>query len=187
MGDRAPSQIGGVIRGCLKGNRCVAATQAYRCALPELRLASLHRSSAFQSARQRIPMRHPAVRPNPNIDQNRFLVALTILPIDTNGYIPSQNAAADPHERRALNSTITARPMARDDVGWIMPENDCEAVAEFIRTKGITRCPTACVLPTQGSVLPPTGLRWKSTRLRGTVYAEHKPRLAGDLFSRPHK
>jgi hypothetical protein len=36
-------------------------------------------------------------------------------------------------------------------------------------------------------LLPPTGLRWKSTRLRGTVYAEHKPRLAGDLFSRPHK
>ncbi len=26
------------------------------------------------------------------------------------------------------------------------------AVAEFIRTNGITRCPTACVLPTQGSV-----------------------------------
>ena len=78
--------------------------------------------------------------------------ALTILPIDTNGYIPSQNAAADPRERRALNSTITARPRAGDDMGWIMPENDCEAVAEFIRTKGITRCPTACVLPTQGSV-----------------------------------
>ena len=51
-----------------------------------------------------------------------------------------------------LNSTITALPMARDDMGWIMPENDCEAVAEFIRTKGITRCPTACLLPTQGSV-----------------------------------
>jgi hypothetical protein len=31
--------------------------------------------------------------------------------------------------------------------------SDCEAViAEFIRTKGITRCPTACVLPTQGSI-----------------------------------
>jgi hypothetical protein len=30
---------------------------------------------------------------------------------------------------------------------------DCETViAEFIRTRGITRCPTACVLPTQGSV-----------------------------------
>jgi hypothetical protein len=31
--------------------------------------------------------------------------------------------------------------------------SDHEAViAEFIRTKGITRCPTACVLPTQGSI-----------------------------------
>jgi hypothetical protein len=30
---------------------------------------------------------------------------------------------------------------------------DCDAIiAEFIRTRGITRCPTACVLPTQGSV-----------------------------------
>jgi hypothetical protein len=29
----------------------------------------------------------------------------------------------------------------------------CDTViAEFIRTNGITRCPTACVLPTQGSV-----------------------------------
>ena len=27
-----------------------------------------------------------------------------------------------------------------------------EVIAEFIRIKGITRCPTACVLPTQGSV-----------------------------------
>jgi hypothetical protein len=25
-------------------------------------------------------------------------------------------------------------------------------VAEFIRTKGVTKCPTACVLPTQASV-----------------------------------
>jgi hypothetical protein len=78
--------------------------------------------------------------------------------------------------------------MARDDVGWIMPENDCEAVAEFIRTKGITRCPTACVLPTQGSVAAADRVALEEhTRLRGTVYAEHKPRLAGDLFSRPHK
>jgi hypothetical protein len=31
--------------------------------------------------------------------------------------------------------------------------SDYEAViAEFIRTKGITRCPTACVLPTQASI-----------------------------------
>jgi hypothetical protein len=31
--------------------------------------------------------------------------------------------------------------------------SDYEAViAEFIRTNGITRCPTACLLPTQGSI-----------------------------------
>ena len=30
-----------------------------------------------------------------------------------------------------------------------MSDDDSEAVAEFIRTKGITRCPTAFVLPTQ--------------------------------------
>ncbi|MBV8119360.1 MAG: hypothetical protein JO081_05405 [Alphaproteobacteria bacterium] len=28
------------------------------------------------------------------------------------------------------------------------------AIAEFIRARGVTRCPTACVLPTQGSVTP---------------------------------
>ena len=33
-----------------------------------------------------------------------------------------------------------------------MPKNDSEEVAEFIRTKGITRCPTACLVPTQGLV-----------------------------------
>jgi hypothetical protein len=31
-------------------------------------------------------------------------------------------------------------------------KDSAAAVAEFIRTKGVTRCPTACVLPTQGSV-----------------------------------
>ena len=38
----------------------------------------------------------------------------------------------------------TQRSASQDD-----PE---AAVAEFIRTKGITRCPTVCVLPTQGLV-----------------------------------
>jgi hypothetical protein len=28
------------------------------------------------------------------------------------------------------------------------------AVAAFIRTKGVTRCPTACALPTQGTIAP---------------------------------
>jgi hypothetical protein len=30
-----------------------------------------------------------------------------------------------------------------------MSDEDGDAIAEFIRSKGITRCPTACVLPTQ--------------------------------------
>jgi hypothetical protein len=34
----------------------------------------------------------------------------------------------------------------------MMSNEDCDAVAEFIRSKGITRCPTACVLPTQGAI-----------------------------------
>jgi len=33
------------------------------------------------------------------------------------------------------------------------PHGDPEAaIAEFIRKRGVTRCPTACVLPTQGLV-----------------------------------
>jgi len=28
------------------------------------------------------------------------------------------------------------------------------AVAAFIRSKGVTRCPTACALPTQGTIPP---------------------------------
>ncbi len=35
----------------------------------------------------------------------------------------------------------------------LISDNDSAIeVAEFIRTKGVTRCPTACVLPTQASV-----------------------------------
>jgi hypothetical protein len=34
-----------------------------------------------------------------------------------------------------------------------LPQDEPEAaIAEHIRNKGITRCPTACVLPTQGEV-----------------------------------
>ena len=33
-------------------------------------------------------------------------------------------------------------------------DEDRNEVAEFIRSKGITRCPTACVLPTQGLIAP---------------------------------
>ena len=47
--------------------------------------------------------------------------------------------------------------------GGFMPEDDREAVAEFIRTKGITRCPTACVLPTQALVVRLTERHCKHT------------------------
>jgi len=34
-----------------------------------------------------------------------------------------------------------------------MPDTDyAAAVAEFLRKKGVTRCPTACVVPTHASV-----------------------------------
>jgi len=35
----------------------------------------------------------------------------------------------------------------------MVSEDDCDVViAEYIRRKGVTRCPTACVVPTQASV-----------------------------------
>ena len=35
----------------------------------------------------------------------------------------------------------------------ITSEHNLQAIiAEYIRTKGVTRCPTACVVPTQASV-----------------------------------
>jgi hypothetical protein len=38
-------------------------------------------------------------------------------------------------------------------IGRIMHRDEYEAaVAAFIHSKGITRCPTACALPTQGTV-----------------------------------
>ena len=43
--------------------------------------------------------------------------------------------------------------MVNEKSRWLIPQTDSEAaVAEFIRVKGVTRCPTACVLPTHGSV-----------------------------------
>ena len=43
--------------------------------------------------------------------------------------------------------------MLNEDSRDLISEQDsATAVAEFIRTRGVTKCPTACVLPTQGSV-----------------------------------
>jgi hypothetical protein len=49
----------------------------------------------------------------------------------------------------------------------VMTQYDHEAaVAIFIRTKGVTRCPTACVLPTQGL---PDGTDQAALRLYATA------------------
>jgi hypothetical protein len=53
-------------------------------------------------------------------------------------------------------------------------------VAEFIRTKGVTRCPTACVLPTQASVAAAdrealgeyAARRAERRRVRAAAYAQ---------------
>ncbi len=42
--------------------------------------------------------------------------------------------------------------MLREGKEWTVRGDYDAVIAEFIRTKGITRCPTACVLPTQGSI-----------------------------------
>jgi hypothetical protein len=42
--------------------------------------------------------------------------------------------------------------MLRGGKDWSVPSDYEAVIAEFIRAKGITRCPTACVLPTQGSI-----------------------------------
>jgi hypothetical protein len=44
--------------------------------------------------------------------------------------------------------------MLRQGREWTAPSDYEAVIAEFVRTKGITRCPTACVLPTQGSIDP---------------------------------
>ena len=47
----------------------------------------------------------------------------------------------------------TARLNVREKAVQIISGYNHEAViAEYIRTKGVTRCPTACVVPTQASV-----------------------------------
>jgi hypothetical protein len=45
----------------------------------------------------------------------------------------------------------------------MIADDNGEVVAEFIRTKGITRCPTACVLPTQALVVRLTERHCKHT------------------------
>jgi hypothetical protein len=120
--------------------------------------------------------------------RGRNLLTLTILPIDTDGYIPPQSS--DPlimtKIRRQRGPAITDLMVAAKQGGSCL-----RTIVRRLPNLSALRELPAVQLPAcsrlKAWLLPPTGLRWKSTRLRGTVYAEHKPRLAGDLFSRPHK
>ena len=63
--------------------------------------------------------------------------------------------------------------------GRMLAERGGEAaVAEFIRTKGVTRCPTACVVPTQGSVAA-------ADRAALEEYAASRERVRRARASRP--
>jgi hypothetical protein len=48
-------------------------------------------------------------------------------------------------------------------------DRDAE-IASFIRTKGVTRCPTACVLATQGSPDPDDQAALEQYALRASNY-----------------
>jgi hypothetical protein len=115
-----------------------------------------------------------------------FESLLTILHIDMIGYNLLISLIMAEHRQMTIRQG-TAYPTVSECTGEIMPETDCEVVvAEFIRTKGITRCPTAC-RPT--AWLPqPTGPCWKSTQPFATDRGKHEPLLVGGRFgmSRPH-
>jgi hypothetical protein len=58
------------------------------------------------------------------------------------------------------------------------PKNYETEIADFLRTKGITRCPTACAAPTQasGSTADRAALRQRAERLE--ALREEKARQA---------
>jgi hypothetical protein len=61
-----------------------------------------------------------------------------------------------------------------------MSDEDCDAIAEFIRSKGITRCPTACVVPTQGAIGAADRIALEQHAARVIECTENEPLLAGD-------
>jgi hypothetical protein len=57
-----------------------------------------------------------------------------------------------PSNNLPRHSTKSAGPELSCEKGQNMSHHDRDAeIAAFIRTKGVTRCPTACSVPTQGS------------------------------------
>jgi hypothetical protein len=115
--------------------------------------------------------------------RGRNLLALTILPIDTDSYIPPQSS--DPlimtKIRRRRGPAITDLMVAAKQGG------SCRRTIlrrlpnlSALRELPAVRLP-ACSRP-KGWLLPPTELRYKNTPLRVTDCAEHKPLLAGNHF-----
>ena len=64
-----------------------------------------------------------------------------------------------------------------------MSDEDCDAIAEFIRSKGITRCPTACVLPTHGLIAAADRIAPEQHAIARDRY-RNAPLLVGDNYHR---
>ena len=62
-------------------------------------------------------------------------------------------------------------------------KEDRDAVAEFIRSKGITRCPTACVLPTQGLIAAADRIALEQHALLRDRVQRDRAAARGGLFS----
>jgi hypothetical protein len=66
-----------------------------------------------------------------------------------------------------------------------MPDDDSVAVAEFIRTKGITGAPLHAFCRPKRCLVPLTGLRWKNMRRLVIDCSEHEPRSTGENWYIP--
>ena len=56
------------------------------------------------------------------------------------------------------------------------------AVAEFIRSKGVTRCPTACLAPTQGSIAVTDRVELRRRAEQREMLREERMRRANAAF-----
>ena len=63
-------------------------------------------------------------------------------------------------------------------------DEDRNEVAEFIRSKGITRCPTACVLPTQGLIAAADRIALQQHALLRDRVQRKRAATRGDNFHR---
>ena len=63
-------------------------------------------------------------------------------------------------------------------------DEDRNEIAEFIRSKGITRCPTACVLPTQGLIAAADRIALQQHALLRDRVQRKRAATRGDNFHR---